>query len=185
MPSKKRNPLGPTGETVRTNVRRLRDLQNFGYADLERKLEDLGRVIPALGLRRIEAGERRVDADDLAALALALGVSPITLLMPPTASERNKVQILNKAVEARDAMRWLTGISPLEHTAQEHTQEWFDESVVYQIRSLPPWRSGWQDGSSASRVRHPSNAGIDPRKSLQQLEDQMEQLRARIEHGDD
>jgi transcriptional regulator with XRE-family HTH domain len=38
--------------------------------------------INAVGIRRIESGERRVTPDDLTALAVALGVSPITLLMP-------------------------------------------------------------------------------------------------------
>jgi hypothetical protein len=37
-------------------------------------------------LRRIEAGDRRVDVDDLVALALALDVSPLALLLPTEAS---------------------------------------------------------------------------------------------------
>jgi transcriptional regulator with XRE-family HTH domain len=80
--AEKRVPLGPTGETVRANIERLRDKQNLGYTDLARKLEQVGRPIPVLGLRRIEAAERRVDVDDLMALAAALDVSPVTLLMP-------------------------------------------------------------------------------------------------------
>ena len=54
----------------------------MGYTDLSERLKDLDRRIPPLGLRRIENGARRVDADDLLALAVALGVSPVTLLMP-------------------------------------------------------------------------------------------------------
>jgi transcriptional regulator with XRE-family HTH domain len=80
--AEKRNPLGPTGETVRANVRRLREAQNLGYTKLARILEEIGRPIPELGLRRIESGDRRVDADDLVALALALKVPPIALLLP-------------------------------------------------------------------------------------------------------
>lgn len=52
------------------------------YKELAERLVQIGRPIPALGLRRIEAGERRVDADDLVALAIAFGVSPLTLLLP-------------------------------------------------------------------------------------------------------
>jgi transcriptional regulator with XRE-family HTH domain len=83
----KRNPLGPTGETVRANLKRLRvNVRNLGYTQLSRKLDEVGRPIPDLGLRRIESGDRRVDADDLVALALALGVSPLALLLPTEAS---------------------------------------------------------------------------------------------------
>src|ERR1700682_3199392 len=87
MAAEKRNPLGPTGETVRANIQRLREARNLGYAKLYRKLEEIGRPIPELGLRRIESGTRRVDVDDLMALAAALDVSPATLLMPDTTQE--------------------------------------------------------------------------------------------------
>jgi hypothetical protein len=60
----------------------LRETQNLGYTKLASILEEMGRPIPELGLRRIESGDRRVDVDDLMALAMALGVSPVTLLMP-------------------------------------------------------------------------------------------------------
>ena len=61
-------------------------------AELSRQLAEMGRQIPPLGLRRIESEDRRVDVDDLVALALALGVSPITLLMPETASRDDVVK---------------------------------------------------------------------------------------------
>lgn len=82
MAAEKRNPLGPTGETMRANLRRLREAKNLGYIKLARMLEEIGRPIPELGLRRIESGDRRVDVDDLVALAVVLGVSPASLLLP-------------------------------------------------------------------------------------------------------
>ncbi|SER81629.1 hypothetical protein SAMN04488583_6369 [Mycobacterium sp. 88mf] len=88
----KRNPLGATGETVRANVKRLRDAQNLGYAELSRRLKAAGRAVPELGLRRIEEGARRVDTDDLMALAEAFGVSPLALLMPETPTADEQVQ---------------------------------------------------------------------------------------------
>ena len=69
--AEKRNPLGPTGETLQANVIALRERQNLTYAQLSRKLKAAGRAIPELGLRRIEGGDRRVDVDDLMALAAA------------------------------------------------------------------------------------------------------------------
>lgn len=67
-------------------MRRFREKRRLGYAELSRKLAEMGRDIPPLGLRRIEAGERRVDVDDLVALALALDVSPLALLLPADTS---------------------------------------------------------------------------------------------------
>jgi hypothetical protein len=72
--------LGKYGLNVAGNVRRLRG--DTGYAELSRRLDDIGRPIPPLGLRHLEAGNRRVDVDDLIALGIALDVAPITLLLP-------------------------------------------------------------------------------------------------------
>lgn len=74
--------LGPVGQHAAANVKALREKRRLTYADLSRILDDLGRPIPPLGLRRIEAGGRRIDLDDLAALALALEVSPLAILLP-------------------------------------------------------------------------------------------------------
>lgn len=84
--SKKRIPLGPTGETVRENFVRLRGAMQ--YKELSERLAQVGRPIPPLGLRRIEAGERRVDADDLMALAMVFGVNTNALLLPHFVYER-------------------------------------------------------------------------------------------------
>jgi transcriptional regulator with XRE-family HTH domain len=115
MAAEKRNPLGATGETVRANIQRLRDDQNLGYTKLSRILEELGRPIPELGLRRIEAGDRRVDVDDLLALAAALGVSPVTLLMPADVGRQDSVEATAVPVPypARLLWLWLTGADPL------------------------------------------------------------------------
>jgi transcriptional regulator with XRE-family HTH domain len=77
-----KNPLGPTGKEVAKNIERLRTAKGWTFAALSARLSDIGRDIPPLGLRKIVGETRRVDADDLVALAVALGVSPVTLLMP-------------------------------------------------------------------------------------------------------
>lgn len=78
----KKSDLGPIGVNVQRRVRVLREARRLTYAELSRQLADLGRDIPPLGLRRIESGDRKVDVDDLAALAIALNVSPLALLLP-------------------------------------------------------------------------------------------------------
>lgn len=82
--SEPKNPLGDIGHTVRANVQRLRRDRRFTYVELSERSAQAGRTIPVLGLRRIERGERRVDVDDLGALATALGVTVVQLLEPPT-----------------------------------------------------------------------------------------------------
>jgi transcriptional regulator with XRE-family HTH domain len=86
MPEKKRIDLGPIGVAVAANIERLIESQNLSYAQLSRRLKKLGRTIAPLGLTRIRDLQRRVDVDDLIALALALGVSPTTLLLPHSAA---------------------------------------------------------------------------------------------------
>jgi transcriptional regulator with XRE-family HTH domain len=73
--------IGHIGAAVADKVMKLREAQRFTYAELSRKLSGLGRDIPPLGLRRIETRERRIDVDDLVALANALGVAPTELLL--------------------------------------------------------------------------------------------------------
>jgi transcriptional regulator with XRE-family HTH domain len=107
----KKSDLGPIGENVTQTLRKFREMRRFGYADLSRKLAQYGREIPPLGLRRIESGERRVDVDDLAALAVALNVSPLALLLP---MEDSRVLPADEDAHASDEIwRWGRGFSPL------------------------------------------------------------------------
>ncbi|MFD8303205.1 helix-turn-helix domain-containing protein [Streptomyces sp. NPDC059690] len=112
--TEKRNPLGPIGENVRVNVQRIREEQRLSLAELSRRLDAIGRKIPTLGLGRVESGERRVDADDLVALAEVLSVSPATLMLPPK-DPGEPVKIAEKrSVPWATAWRWATGEAPLE-----------------------------------------------------------------------
>jgi transcriptional regulator with XRE-family HTH domain len=74
---------------------------------LARILDEIGRPIPELGLRRIESGDRRVDADDLTALAVALDVSPITLLMPQVDEPAQEVAVAGVKTKIRADKLWL------------------------------------------------------------------------------
>lgn len=120
--AEKKNPLGPTGEIVRENVSRLRGRTQ--YKELSERLTALGRPIPPLGLRRIEAGERRVDADDLMALSVALGVPPNSLLLPHLETEGGPLATGAGAVTFQALWNWADGRSPLhgkEETESERT----------------------------------------------------------------
>jgi transcriptional regulator with XRE-family HTH domain len=130
----KKVPLGPTGLQVQHNVKRLREAKGLTYTELSARLSALGRPIPVLGLRRIEAGERRVDADDLIALARVLGVPPVLLLLP--LGHLAMAELLpGELVPTWAAVKWfageaafpdpdlITGMSPLAGTAEDN-QAW-------------------------------------------------------------
>lgn len=105
----------------------------MSYAELSRVLSELGRDIPPLGLRRIEAGERRVDVDDLVAFAVALGVTPATLLMPSVIEREHPVAVTANDAQQQHAERlwkWLTSDNPLKGGPN---------ILEFWARALPAW----------------------------------------------
>jgi hypothetical protein len=73
---------GPTARRVADAINRIRRGNKVTTAQLSRRLAALGQPIPDTGITKTEQGTRRVDVDDLVPIALALGVTPNTLLMP-------------------------------------------------------------------------------------------------------
>lgn len=71
---------GPVGESVRTAVAALRRQRRLSLNELSDLMSEAGRPVLPNGLHRIEQGGRRVDVDDLVALAACLGVAPGVLL---------------------------------------------------------------------------------------------------------
>lgn len=106
--------LGATGEVVARNITRLKKSAGLNYTQLSERLTGLGRPINPVGVRRIEDQDRRVDVDDLVALAVALGVSPISLLMPDV-EKSDQIAITGRAepVDARLFWAWLRAEQPL------------------------------------------------------------------------
>jgi hypothetical protein len=121
-----KNPLGKSGHVVAENIERLRTRQNLTFSALSDRLEQIGRPIPTLGLRKIVAKTRRVDVDDLVGLALALGVSPITFLLPLEVRAGEPVQPddmvgvtgLDVEATASQLWRWLTADDTLHQTRE-------------------------------------------------------------------
>ncbi|CUR62092.1 hypothetical protein NOCA170038 [metagenome] len=112
----KQLPSGPTSLTVRANIALLRSERRMTYAELSRELERRGHLIPPLGLRRIEAGERRVDVDDLMTLALSLGVNAHALLLPPLKGSEIPGAVTGAEADApnsRQVWDWAVGLRPL------------------------------------------------------------------------
>jgi transcriptional regulator with XRE-family HTH domain len=91
-------------DVVRRRVKELREQQRLTYVELAERLGQVGSPIPVLGLRRIERGERRVDVDELLALAEVLGVQLAELLTAPK-SEAAQTTSDRVAERVRDLRR--------------------------------------------------------------------------------
>lgn len=149
---------GPTSRHVAANLRRIRDARRLSTAKLAALLKEAGQPIPATGITRIEKGERRVDVDDLTALSVVLGVSPSALLLPPTDSPDETVEITGGGEVASDtAWAWLDGTRPL-HLPDDSA---YAATLEYALYSRPPWM---RPGSA-----HPAGTHTDQAARAAQL----------------
>jgi transcriptional regulator with XRE-family HTH domain len=78
-------PIGEAGRNLIANVQHLRRVRRLSLRDLSAEMGRAGRPVLPVGLSRLENAQRRVDVDDLVALATVLGVTPADLLLPPDA----------------------------------------------------------------------------------------------------
>lgn len=133
--SEKRNPIQHSGETVVENVKRLRG--SMQYKELSERLAAAGRPIPPLGLRRIENSERRVDVDDLMALAVVFGVSPLSLLLPSDGSSSLSSPLTGHDEEIGHNIQWLWGLGeePLRLSFSSELSE--GEITRFRLRAKP------------------------------------------------
>lgn len=77
--------IGEVGERVAAAITARRQRRGWDQRYLAERVTEAGRPMSASVLGKIESGARRVDVDDLAAFADALGVPPAQLL--PAAAE--------------------------------------------------------------------------------------------------
>jgi Cro/C1-type HTH DNA-binding domain len=135
---------GPTGVRLAESLRHIRKgVRDITTAELSRRLTALGQPIPDTSITKAEQGTRRVDVDDLVALAVALGVTPNTLLLPQVgylgASEAHH---LTPAVSgsAEHLWQWAQGETPL-HMQIPGSEAWLGEqehrALWFIIRSRP------------------------------------------------
>jgi transcriptional regulator with XRE-family HTH domain len=128
------NDLGPTGRAVAANLVRLRKARGLSTTQLSRALADVDRPIPPTGITKIEAGDRRVDADDLVALAVVLGVNPSALLLPVDVEPDDPISVTGWGeAAAREAWHWVEGRSPLHRPAEPSVAS---GRAMYQARRM-------------------------------------------------
>jgi transcriptional regulator with XRE-family HTH domain len=107
----KRIAPGPATQWIMRNLRGYREQRGLSHSELSERLTGVGRPIPPQGLRRIERGDRRVDVDDVMALARVLGVTPIMLVFP--LGREQIVELLPGQVRPTwAAVKWFIGRGP-------------------------------------------------------------------------
>lgn len=74
--------IGPAGLHSAHAIEHLRLVRGLTQHQLAARCTALGRPMSNTALSRTERAHRRCDIDDLVALATALGVPPMTLLLP-------------------------------------------------------------------------------------------------------
>lgn len=127
------NDLGPIGEQLATNVKTLRSSLALTTEQLAERVAALGRPMRANTITKIEKGQRRVDADDLVTLAIALETRPDALLLPPTIAGEITLSEA-KSVPALHAWQWANGKQPLERPADDDGRTYH----AFQARAQPP-----------------------------------------------
>jgi transcriptional regulator with XRE-family HTH domain len=133
--------FGPAGRTAAENTRRLRNGRGLSIYQLSELLSRAGRPIAASQISKIERAERRVDVDDLMALAVALGVSPSALLLPADAQQGDVVEVAAgvKAL-ASEAWDWADGREPLHLPGDD--RERHAATLSFKLLGRPYWLAG-------------------------------------------
>ncbi|MFF9215514.1 helix-turn-helix domain-containing protein [Streptomyces viridosporus] len=108
------NEVGPTGRAVASRVKDLREASRLTTEALAQRVSDAGQPMRSTTITKIEQAKRRVDVDDLMALAIALNVSPLALLLPVDEDDKFVAQLTTTRDATRgDAWRWGTGARAL------------------------------------------------------------------------
>ncbi len=99
------------GARIGQRVRDLRHARGLDLRGLAERLAEEGHPIKLGQLSKLELGQRRVDVDDLVALAVVLNVTPGQLLMPaPTWGEDDVVALTpHRSVHWHRAWQWMCG----------------------------------------------------------------------------
>ncbi|MFI5793823.1 helix-turn-helix domain-containing protein [Streptomyces sp. NPDC051677] len=137
---------GPTAEAVAANVKRLRERHNMTIYALSAALGDADRPITPSAVAKIERMERQVTVDDLAALAITLGVSPSALLVRRTLTPDESVGVTGVGdVPALAAWDWADGLTPLIYDPRSNPNEQYREyELLGRPGFLAPLRSARQ-----------------------------------------
>ncbi len=192
--AKRVDALGPVGGRVAERVVTVRRAAGLTLAALAAKLEEVGHPMLISALSRIEKGRRRVDVDDLVALALALGVSPNDLLLSADPGPELVALAPRITMTAGSAWRWATREAPeqlahslfVSYSHADGTENarwlasvlreagfavWFDEWEISPGSSIPALiREGIESSAASFVVVSPAYAKAEDGWSSRELD---------------
>ena len=133
---------GPASVRVLENIRRVRRESDLTLTGLAERMETVGRPVGESTLTNIELGHRRVDVDDLVALAVALDTTPNRLLLGDDADETRVDLTSTISASAVDVWGWACGEFPpdLVMGSTRHTvpdQPWIARHRPHDPREMP------------------------------------------------
>jgi transcriptional regulator with XRE-family HTH domain len=123
--------------TLGTNLKRLREYNGYSLRKLSSELATYGIAINADGLNRAEKGRRKVNTDELLALALVFDVSPLKLLLPPGRRGTTTQLTDNVSADAADVWRWALGRAPLSYPEDADDDERRRIAADFIMRNSP------------------------------------------------
>jgi transcriptional regulator with XRE-family HTH domain len=140
-----------TGAVAAARLRAIRKASGLSLREVAERLAEVGHPLNLTGVSKLENGTRRMDVDDLTALAAVLRVSPATLLMPEADYEGKTVSITGVTNDARTVWNWLTSQEPLpgEHDVLFVAQNAVPRWVAVEMLDV------YLDGLRASLSREP------------------------------
>lgn len=141
---------GPTGSHAAASVAQLRNRLKISTTELSRRLDEAGQVIAPTGITRLEKGTRRIDVDDLMALALTLDVTPNRLLLPAEKTDRDVALAPKVSTTWENAWRWASGDEPLPVEGEKHV-DWARRIVDFQAQARPHDNPGLGAGAISAR----------------------------------
>lgn len=101
------NPAGITNTHVAQNIRTARQAIGMDLRTMSDGLKAAGRKLSTSGISKLEAGDRRVDVDDLTVIAYLLRTTPAALLTPP--DEQTTLTGVPEGYEPEEIERWMRG----------------------------------------------------------------------------
>lgn len=105
--------------------------------DLSARMGELGLPLLPSGITKLEQGLRRVDVDELVALAVALGVNPSRLLLPAEANDDDVALTPTRSVPGWAAWQWADAFAPLPTRSQDEGLNTDEEIEDFQQYARP------------------------------------------------
>lgn len=153
------NPAGITHEHVAANLRAARQAIGMDVRTAARLMTDAGRKLSASGISKIENGDRRVDVDDLTALAYVFRTTPAAILTPP--ADAVTLTGVPESYLPEEVQAWIAGTVKL--TTEDLVRYWREQ----RLHAINAKR--WAEEMMASYDR--GQVGVTPREVYQERYD--------------